>query len=195
MIDKLLLALAAGLVAAELTKEQQAAIIKPVEGVFSGFSGFGFVADDFQGEISATPDVVGTWLPPAAALPYLDLLHDAERENGMPENLLVRVAYQESRFRDDIITGKTVSSAGALGIMQIVPRWHPNVDPLNVPEAINYAGAYLARLRRITGSWAMALAAYNWGIGNLNNKGFDKAPTETKNYVSQIANDVAGVYA
>ncbi len=48
---------------------------------------------------------------------------------NLPKNLLARVAYQESHFRPSIINGTQKSSKGAVGIMQIIPKWHPNVDP------------------------------------------------------------------
>ena len=177
MIKKLLLAVAAGVAAAALTKEQEQAKLTPI-----------------IDEVQAFNDL-NTWIPPASAEPYLYRLNLAESKYGLPDNLLVRVAYQESRFRDDIVTGETVSGAGALGIMQIVPRYHPDIDPLNVSEAIDYAGRYLASLKRSTGSWPMALAAYNWGIGNLQRKGFSAAPEETRSYVANISGDVLGGYA
>ena len=180
-LNKLFLALAAGMAAAALTKDQQQAIYEPLQEVITA-----------EAEIVTS---LNTWLPPASADQYLYRLNAAEIRYGLPENLLVRVAYQESHFRDDIVSGSISSSAGAQGIMQIVPRWHPNVDPLDVSAAIDYAGKYLASLKRQTGTWTEALAAYNWGIGNLKNKGFENAPTETKNYVLQIAGDVLGGYA
>lgn len=180
-MGKLFLAIAAGMAAAELSSRQERAILQPVIDVLN---------DD-----DVAPVELNTWVIPESAKPYLSLLNNAEQKHGLPENLLVRVAWQESRFRDDIVTGETISSAGAVGIMQIVPRWHPDVDPLNVPEAITYAAGYLSRLKEITGSWRMALAAYNWGIGNLQNKGFAQAPAETQDYVTEIAGDVLGGYA
>ncbi len=130
----------------------------------------------------------------AAAKPenqaYVDAMRAAERINGMPADLLVRVAWQESHFRHDIITGKKTSGAGAVGIMQIVPRWHPDVDPLDPFASIAYAGKYLAALYRQTGSWPDALAAYNWGIGNLQQYGIARAPAETREYVASISADV-----
>src|SRR5688572_16715209 len=94
---------------------------------------------------------------------YLPLLNAAERKYGIPRDLLARQAYQESRFRDDIVTGATRSSAGAIGIMQIIPRWHPSIDPgdaaaderaaLDPPRAIDYAAKYLSSLQRQFGSW------------------------------------------
>ena len=137
------------------------------------------------------------WNPPATAAPYIQDLRGAETSIGLPFNLLARVAYQESRFRSDIISGQTASSAGALGIMQIVPRWHPDVDPLNTTDAIYYAGNYLKGLENQFGSWSKALAAYNWGPTNLK-KAIDyygenwitTTPKETQNYVSQITSDI-----
>lgn len=134
--------------------------------------------------------VISAWQPPASAAPYLDQIHQVENENGIPRDLLTRLLYQESRFRPDIISGEVVSSAGALGIAQIVPRWHPGVDPLNPSEAIPYAGNYLAELHDQFDTWPMALAAYNWGPGNLRRQGFQHAPLETKNYVAQIMGDL-----
>jgi soluble lytic murein transglycosylase-like protein len=138
------------------------------------------------------------WTPPAAAQPYLADIMAAEYQNGMPRYLLARLLYQESRYRQDIITGKTTSAAGAVGIAQIVPKWHPDVNPLNVSESIYYAAKYLTKLKNQFGDWETALAAYNWGQGNVNNamkgngyKWLASAPTETQNYVSEIWGVVA----
>jgi soluble lytic murein transglycosylase-like protein len=122
---------------------------------------------------------------------YLPILYAAEDKYGIPRDLLARLAYQESRFREDIISGATVSPAGALGIMQIVPRFHPNADPLNVPAAIDYAARFLSQLHKQFGTWKLALAAYNAGPGNVTKYGNTVPPfTETQNYVSQILADV-----
>lgn len=133
-------------------------------------------------------DIVAGWREKGAK--YLPILWAAEDKYGIPRDVLARLAYQESRFRDDIITGKTVSSAGALGIMQIVPKFHPGVDPLNVPAAIDYAGKFLAQQKKQFGSWSLALAAYNAGPGNVGKYGGIPPFTETRNYVSQILADV-----
>jgi soluble lytic murein transglycosylase-like protein len=121
---------------------------------------------------------------------YLPLLYAAEDKYGIPRDLLARQAYQESRFRDDIVSGATVSSAGALGLMQIVPRFHPTAQPLNVPAAIDYAAKFLKQLHTQFGSWTLALAAYNAGPGNVSKYGGIPPFTETQNYVRQILADV-----
>lgn len=121
---------------------------------------------------------------------YLPILYAAEDRYGIPRDLLARQAYQESHFREDIITGATPSAAGALGIMQIVPRFHPNADPLNVPAAIDYAANFLSQLHTQFGSWSLALAAYNAGPGNVTKYKGIPPFAETQNYVSQILSDV-----
>ena len=139
--------------------------------------------------------VIGTlWQPPARANKYLSALYKAEVKHGLPKGLLVRQAYQESRFREDIIRGKTISSANAQGLMQIVPRWHPDVDPLNVNDSIDYAAKYMKELHNQTGSWFAALASYNWGIGNYRKKGMENAPKETRDYVAEISADVPSLH-
>jgi soluble lytic murein transglycosylase-like protein len=132
------------------------------------------------------------WKPPAAAAPYLETIAQAERDNGLPNGLLARVLHQESRFRPDIITGKTKSPAGALGIAQFMPATarERGVDPLNPTSAINGAAGYLASLFDRFGDWTKAIAAYNWGQGNVARKGLDRAPAETRAYVAQISKDV-----
>ncbi|MDQ2641277.1 MAG: lytic transglycosylase domain-containing protein [Pseudomonadota bacterium] len=113
-------------------------------------------------------------------------------QHGLPVGLLEAVAYRESRFRQDIIDGRTRSSAGAVGIMQIIPRWHPELGEagaLDPQRAIPYAAGYLQQLQRRFGTWPLALAAYNWGQGNLAKwqAGQIKSwPAETTAYVEEI---------
>lgn len=141
--------------------------------------------------------IMGTWWEvanrPENSI-YFDALHVAEDVNGIPANMLVALAYQESHFRPDIISGQTVSGAGALGIMQIVPKWHPGVDPLDPIAAINYAGKFLKSLFNRFGRWELALQAYNWGGGNLNKYLSGDGiimPAETQNYSANILARVA----
>ncbi len=149
--------------------------------------------------ISTSPnqtDFVGPMEAWAAPAQYLSIIRYVEKDNGMPPRLLERLLYQESRYRADIISGAVTSSAGAVGIAQIVPKWHPEIDPLNTTQAIQYAGKYLATLRNQFGDWRKALAAYNWGPGNLSKVNLkiplwlSQAPTETRRYVEEITRDV-----
>lgn len=115
-------------------------------------------------------------------VPYGALFHESELQFGLPNYLLVEVARQESGFNKDAFNAKS----GATGIMQIVPKWHPDVDATNPLEAIPYAAKYLKTLYAGQGSWERALVAYNWGIGNLIRQGFSQMPAETRNYLASI---------
>lgn len=144
------------------------------------------------GLLLAGGSVLMMWKRSANAAKYLPALNAVEDAYDIPRDLLARVAYQESRFRDDIINGATQSSAGAQGLMQLVPRFYPGVNPLDPYQAMRAAGESLASYFRQFGSWKLALAAYNWGPGNLskNLNNIGKWPQETLDYVSQITADV-----
>lgn len=139
--------------------------------------------------MSQTRTILGMWKAPAK---YLQAIRAAEQANGLPFAMLERLLWQESRYREDIITGKVRSPAGALGIAQFMPATarEMGIDPLNPAQAIDGAGRYLARLYRMFGNWSEALAAYNWGMGNVQRKGLGLAPRETRNYYTQILADV-----
>ena len=126
---------------------------------------------------------------------YRSAIIAAEDSNGIPRNLLARLLYQESRFRPEIISGAVKSLAGAIGIAQFLPATAAEfgVNPYDALESIAGAGRYVAKLYRRFGSWALALAAYNWGQGNLSRKGIAAAPVETRNYYRQILADVGVV--
>lgn len=137
-----------------------------------------------------TPRALKDWKTDHNASRYLPLLNEAEERYGIPADLLARVAYQESHWRSDIVNGSTKSSAGAVGLMQLVPKWHPEVNPLDVPAAIDYAARYLKTLHTQFKSWRLALAAYNAGPGNVQKyNGIPPFP-ETQKYVAQITADV-----
>jgi soluble lytic murein transglycosylase-like protein len=129
---------------------------------------------------------------PAGAAPYLDQINAASAAEGLPEGLLARLLYEESRFRPDIISGATTSTAGAEGIAQFMPATSAGlgIDPLNPAEAIPAAAHDLRKMFDLFGTWSLALAAYNWGQGNVTRKGIAAAPAETRKYVSSILGDL-----
>ena len=136
-----------------------------------------------------------TELQSGRGAPYAPLFSASENANGLPTYMLARLAWQESHYRQDIIDGTIQSPAGALGIMQIVPRWHPDVNPLDPAASIAYAGRYLRQLYRQFGNWQLSLMAYNWGPGNVSKwqRNGGTVPAETQNYQSQILADLAQV--
>ena len=105
---------------------------------------------------------------PRAAFEYLSLSVSLEQKLRLPPMLLIEVARRESGFRQDVITCQVVSPAGAKGLMQINPKWHPLVDPCNPYLAMAYAAYYLHKLNvHYKGDWVLTLSAYNWGVGNV----------------------------
>lgn len=109
------------------------------------------------------------WKWPAEAEPYRKLIAAASGKHSVPQNLLARLLWTESRFRPDIIDGRVRSSAGALGIAQFMPATAAafKIDPLDPRQAIDAAAQYLRQLKNRFGTWRYALIAYNWGQGNL----------------------------
>jgi len=108
-------------------------------------------------------------------LRHEDIIRQQAEEKGLDPALLAAVIYAESRFRD----GRT-SPAGAKGLMQLTPetaRYIARksggtafvVDDLATPQVnISYGAWYLRYLlERYGGDRAMALAAYNAGLGNV----------------------------
>lgn len=95
--------------------------------------------------------------------------------------------------------------SGATGIAQIIPKWHPNVDPTDPIASLNYAASlmashlYSAQVLGKKNPYWYALASYNWGPGNV--YGYTKddgtivppwdgrletLPAETRNYINLI---------
>ncbi len=129
---------------------------------------------------------------------WVPVINAAEVQYGIPPNLLARMAYQESHFRQEIIDGTKPSTAGALGILQLMPRIFPIVNapiPFTAQDTsaqIQTAAQEIARLYTVYRDWGLALAGYNWGQGHLStylaNGG--SIPQQTIDYVSQILADV-----
>lgn len=132
---------------------------------------------------------------------YLPAIESAERAAGIPPGLLLRLLYQESGFRPDVIDGRTRSRTGAIGIAQALPSTAANpgygvpvlADPTNPGQAIPWAARYLRAMYERTGSWAQALGAYNQGLGTVLSAraqgGADwlsRMPAEGRNYVAAI---------
>lgn len=116
---------------------------------------------------------------------YRALFDRASQQYGIPPNLLMRQGEVESSLIPD-----ARSSAGAIGIMQIVPRYHPELGEagaLDPVRAIPYAASLLRQWYDRFGSWTLALAAYNAGPGNVARYGNAVPPfDETRNYVAKI---------
>lgn len=109
-----------------------------------------------------------------------------EQKYNLPAGLLDSVWAQESA------RGKNMgpSSAGAMGHFQFMPptaRQYGLKNPNDFNESSEAAARmYADLLKRYGGNVDKALAAYNWGSGNVQRKGMENAPLETRNYIRQI---------
>ncbi len=154
-------------------------------------------------DVPSTPDVIRRILPEggvaatgavssnvSGATPYANLFAQASQKHGVPADLLVAVARQESAFNP-----RAVSPAGAQGIMQLMPGTAAGLGVTNSfdpAQAIDGAAKLLKSLLSEFGRTDLALAAYNAGPGAVHR--YDGIPpyAETQNYVRRIMADLRG---
>jgi len=108
---------------------------------------------------------------------------------GISPTLLAAVAKTESGFNPS-----AVSSAGAEGLMQIMPSTASGlgVNPMDPQQAIEGAAKILSGDIAKFGSVPLALAAYNAGAGAVEKYGGIPPYPETQAYVTKIMNLVGG---
>jgi hypothetical protein len=114
---------------------------------------------------------------------YRAMARAAAQRHGVPPAMFEAQIQQESSWNP-----RAVSPSGAQGLAQIIPRYHPGVDPFDPPAALDYAARWMAALRQQFGSWRYALAAYNWGPGNVGGWDGQRTTTrsETRHYLDVI---------
>ena len=115
------------------------------------------------------------------------LIELAARTQNLPVGFLTRLIWQESSFRPN-----TISSAGAQGIAQFMPKTADErglANPFDPEEAIPKSAELLADLKQRFGNLGLAAAAYNAGPARVANwlAGHGNLPAETRNYVLTVA--------
>jgi soluble lytic murein transglycosylase-like protein len=135
---------------------------------------------------------------PSGQVPQL--IANAASTYGVPSQLALEVAVQESGLNQTAI-----SSAGAIGVMQLEPATAAGlgVNPYDTTQNINGGVQYLAQLlSQFGGDQSKALAAYNAGPGAVqkaiasNGANYLSAlPAETQNYVSSILGATGSAYS
>ena len=115
------------------------------------------------------------------------VIQEAQRL-GLDPSLAVHVLYKETGNLKNPETAK--SSAGAIGVMQLMPKTAKSlgVDPLNPEENIRGGVTYLKQMYDKYQDPTLALAAYNAGPGRLDKalksgQGIAALPRETQNYI------------
>lgn len=115
----------------------------------------------------------------------------AAKKYGIDEALIHSIIKNESGYNP-----YAVSSAGAMGLMQLMPENCKSAgltNPYDVEQNIN-AGTKLLKtyLNMFDGNTQMALMAYNAGEGTMARRGVTsvndlyKMPSETQNYVKKV---------
>ncbi len=116
------------------------------------------------------------WLEPIIA--------KASSHYGVDMGLIKAVIKAESNFNP-----QAVSHAGARGLMQLMPGTARSlgVNDSFDPEQNVMAGTRFLRdlLKRYQGDLDSALAAYNWGPGNVDRRP-ERLPRETRDYLARV---------
>ncbi|WP_337774374.1 transglycosylase SLT domain-containing protein [Serratia marcescens] len=118
-------------------------------------------------------------------------LSKLEETFGLPAGLLRSMVITESGGET-----QAVSKAGAKGPFQFMPGTAQDFglvgDDVFDPEKSAHAAArYMSQLLKMfDGDLGKALAAYNWGQGNVERKGLGAAPQETREYVPKVLSNL-----
>lgn len=101
------------------------------------------------------------------------------------EALLDAVKMVESNGNPRAISPK--GAKGAYQFMDATAREYGLFDPFNEEEARNAAhNKFIDLFKRYNGSLDHALAAWNWGDGNLQQKGLGAMPKETSDFITRV---------
>lgn len=122
------------------------------------------------------PQTGTAWLDP--------IISRASRKYGVDAGLIRAVIKAESGFNPN-----AVSHAGARGLMQLMPATARSLGVSDSfdPEQNVMGGTRFLKdmLQRYDGNVDSALAAYNWGPGNVDRRP-DRLPRETREYLVRV---------
>ena len=118
--------------------------------------------------------------------------------SAVDPSLIAAIASVESGGRQTDASGRIItSSKGALGIMQLMPDTarQLGVNPLDATQNLAGGSKLFGQLYAKYGDIQLALAAYNWGSGNVDKaiknhssltSTLQSLPAETQNYVASV---------
>lgn len=172
----------------------------------------GIIARDLNKEekVSKPYQMIPSHTPankPSAQIPTLDSSHtkfkgdkgqydkqinEASQKYGVDPNLIKAMINKESSFDPN-----ATSNRGAQGLMQMMPGTAKDMGVKNAydpSENIDGGTKYMGQLlKKYNGDTDKALAAYNWGPGNVDRKGTENLPAETRDYVKKIKGSMGKV--
>jgi hypothetical protein len=126
---------------------------------------------------------------------YDEYIEEASQLYGVDANFIKAIIKQESAFRDDIASGEVLSSAGAIGVMQLMPGTAEQMgftpEQMTDPRTNIMAGTkyiqYLQSLSYIGNDPLLIAAGYNAGPGRVSEYGGVPPFDETVDYVQKVA--------
>jgi len=143
----------------------------------------------------------GAPINPKAISAWDGLIDEASRRFGIPRDWVRGVMHQESGGRTSLNGRPITSSAGAMGLMQVMPatfaeltaRYGLGGDPYEPRANILAGAAYLREMYDRFGP-AHFLAAYNAGPGRVEDhlRSGRPLPNETQRYVQALAPQLVG---
>jgi len=130
---------------------------------------------------------------------YDALLAKASKEHGVPFALLKHTAEKETGGLSPEKRATAVSKAGAVGLMQFMPKTAQmyGIDPTDPAQSADAAGRmYKDLLGHYKGDQRLAAMGYNWGQGNVDKwlqSGAkpEAVPKETRLYAQNLPGTVA----
>ena len=118
-------------------------------------------------------------------VPFGAVIYQEAKKNNIRPELVAAVVQAESRFKPTARSG-----AGAIGLMQLVPRtgrWMGARDLTNPVQNIAAGTKYLKYLHeRFDGNETKMIAAYNAGEGNVKRFGGVPPFKETRKYLTKV---------
>ncbi|EHJ29948.1 transglycosylase SLT domain protein [Clostridioides difficile F665] len=118
-------------------------------------------------------------------------VEQASKKYNVDANLIKAIIKVESDFNPN-----TVSSAGAKGLMQLMPENCRDLgvtNPFNIEQNIDAGTRHIKEyIDMFGGSIEMGLMAYNGGPGRMRSRGVEsisdlyKMPKETQNYIPKV---------
>lgn len=155
-----------------INRQRKAAGLKELATPASIASLKGTISPGLQGLLNRFPSPnrsvralssAGAYNPAIVPNGYGETILKSATKHNIDPGILAGLLETESGFRNN-----QTSKAGAKGIAQIVPEYHPGVNTSDPIASIDYAAKYLSQLQRqFGGDMRLALLAYNGGPGNI----------------------------